>query len=105
MFNSVSVGSVVKRLKRRARDQHGLGSKPTRVILLCPWERRFRALSPACGLGKHFKITVISLLNYKRIAISWHLRKQIGVIAYPMYYRLRRFPASQEDKYRGKINK
>ena len=25
------------------------------------------------------------LLNYKRTAISWHLRKQVGVIAYPMY--------------------
>ena len=32
----------------------------------------------------------------------WHLRKQIGVIAYPMYYHLRRFPASQENKYRDK---
>ena len=37
------------------------------------------------GLGKQFKITVISLLNFKRIAIFWHLRKQVGVIAYPMY--------------------
>ena len=38
------VGSVVEWLKRR--DQHGLGSKPTRAILLCPWERHFTALSP-----------------------------------------------------------
>ena len=44
----------------------------------------------------------VSLLNYKRTAISWYLRKQVGVIAYPMYLRLRRFPASQEDKYRDK---
>ena len=39
---------------------------------------------------------------YKRKAISWHLRKQVGVIAYPMYKRLRRFPASQADKYSDK---
>ena len=38
-------------------------------------------------------------------AISWHLRKQVGVIACPVYQRLRRFPASQEDKHRDKINK
>ena len=37
------------------------------------------------GLGKQFYIIVISLLNSKRTAISWHLRKQVGVIAYPMY--------------------
>ena len=40
-------GSVVEWLKRRARDQHGLGSKPTRAILVCPWERHFTAHSPA----------------------------------------------------------
>ena len=34
-------------LKHRADDQHGLGSKPTCAILLCPWERHFTALSPA----------------------------------------------------------
>ena len=41
------VGSVVEWLKRRARNQHGLGSKPTRAILLCPLERHFTAFSPA----------------------------------------------------------
>ena len=41
------MGSVVEWLKRRARDQHGLNSKNTRAILLCPWERHFTALSPA----------------------------------------------------------
>ena len=25
-------------------DPHGLGSKPTRSILLCPWKRRFTAI-------------------------------------------------------------
>ena len=41
------VGSAVEWLKHRADDQHGLGSKPTRANLLCPWERHFTALSPA----------------------------------------------------------
>ena len=41
------IGIVVEWLKRRARDQHGLGSKPTRAILLCSWERRFTPHSPA----------------------------------------------------------
>ena len=43
----VLVDSVVEWLKHHACDQHDLGSKPTRVILLCPWERYFTALSPA----------------------------------------------------------
>ena len=41
------VGSVVEWLKHRTDDQHGLSSKPTCAILLCPWERHFTALSPA----------------------------------------------------------
>ena len=44
---AISVGSVVEWLKHRTDDQHGLGSKPTCAILLCPWERHFTALSPA----------------------------------------------------------
>ena len=34
-------------VKARAYDRHSVGSKPTRTILLCPWERNFTALSPA----------------------------------------------------------
>ena len=75
----------VEWLKRRARDQHGLGSKLTRAILLCPWEKHFMAHSPAWWSWQ-------AVLNYshisiklQRIAISWYLRKQVGVIAYPMY--------------------
>ena len=45
--NKKFVGSVVEWLKHRTDDQHGLGSKPTCAILLCPWERHFTALSPA----------------------------------------------------------
>ena len=58
-----SVGSVVEWLERRARDQHGLGSKPTRAILLCPWERHFTALSPAWWSWK-------AVLNYSHISIE-----------------------------------
>ena len=36
--------SMVEWLRRRAYDQHGLGSKPTRAILWCPWEKHFTAL-------------------------------------------------------------
>ena len=49
-----SAGRVVEWLKRRAHDQHGLGSKTIRAILLCPWERHFTALSLLGGLGKQF---------------------------------------------------
>ena len=45
---------MVKWLKRRARDQHGLGSKPTRAILLCHWKRHFTALPLLGGPGKQF---------------------------------------------------
>ena len=40
------VDIMVKRLQRRVYDQHGLGAKPTRAILLCPWERHFTAQIP-----------------------------------------------------------
>ena len=42
----MKAGSVVEWLKRRADNQYGLGSKPTRTILLCPWQRHFTAYSP-----------------------------------------------------------
>ena len=58
-----SVGSVVEWLKRRARDQRGLGSKPTRAILLYPWERHFMALSPAWWSWQ-------PVLNYSHISLK-----------------------------------
>ena len=79
-----SINSVVEWLKCQARDQHGLGSKPTHITLLRPWERHFTAHFPAWWFSQAVLI-VISLLNYKRTAISSHLQKQVGVIAYPMY--------------------
>ena len=54
-------------------------------------------------LASKSKLNRIS--NFKWIAISWHLRKQVGVIACPMYQRLLRFPANSEDKYKDKIKK
>ena len=38
---------MVEWLKRRACDQHGLGSKSARAILLRSREKRFTELSPA----------------------------------------------------------
>ena len=46
------VGSVIKWLKRRAYNQHGLDSKPTCTTLLCPLERHFTARSPAWWSGE-----------------------------------------------------
>ena len=37
---------MVEWLKRRDCDRHGLVSKPTCAILLCPYKRHFMALSP-----------------------------------------------------------
>ena len=56
-------GNVVEWLKRRARGQHGLGSKPTRAILLCPWERQFTTHSPAWWSWQ-------AVLNYSHISIT-----------------------------------
>ena len=58
-----SISSVVEWLKRRARDQHDLGSKPTHAILLCPWKRHFTAHSPAWWSWQ-------SVLNYSHISIK-----------------------------------
>ena len=76
---------MVEWLKRRARDQHGLGSKPTRAIQLCPWERHFTPLSPAWWSWQ-------AVLNYSHISIKLLADsnilaspEEVGVIAYPMY--------------------
>ena len=53
--------SVVDWLERRNCDQHGLGSKPTCAILLCPWERHLTAVSLLGGLGNQFQISFTSL--------------------------------------------
>ena len=54
---------MVEWLKRRAYDQLGLGSKPTRTILRCLWERYFTALSLAW-------LSWQAVLNYSHISIN-----------------------------------
>ena len=56
-------GSVVEWLERRDCDRHGLGSKSTRAILLCPWERHFTALFPAWRSRRE-------VLNFSHISIK-----------------------------------
>ena len=97
------VGSVVEWLKRRAHDQHGLGSKSTRAILLYPWERHLTAHSPAWRSWQ-------TVLNYSHIFIKLQADSNILVSpeagwgnCLPYVLGLRRFPASREDKYRDKI--
>ena len=48
------VGSVVEWLKHRTDDQHGLGSKPTYAILLCPWKDTLRHFPLLGGLDKQY---------------------------------------------------
>ena len=38
---------MVECSERRDNDRHGVGSKPTRAIPLCPWERHLTAAFPA----------------------------------------------------------
>ena len=54
---------MVEWLKPRAYHQYGLGSKPTRAILLCPWKRDFTALSQAWWSWQ-------AVLNYSHISIK-----------------------------------
>ena len=64
MDNRPFAGSVVEWLKRRAYDQYGPNAKPTRAILLCPWEKHFMAFPLLDGLGNSFKLQ--SYLYYIR---------------------------------------
>ena len=68
------ISSVVEWLKRRDCDRHSLGSKPTRAILLCPWERYFTALSPAWWSRQ-------AVLNYSHISIK--LQADSNILASP----------------------
>ena len=61
--NHKNASSVVEWLKCHACDQHGLGSKPTRVILLCSWKRHFTALSSAWWSWQ-------AVLNFNHISIK-----------------------------------
>ena len=88
------VGCVLKWLKRRAGDYQCHGLKPTYcAILLCSSERHLTALSPAWRCWQvvlNFNRPSIyktknRINNFKRTAVTWHLRKQVGVIACLMY--------------------
>ena len=74
LVNFIIVGSVVEWLKGRARDEHGLGSKPTRAILLCPWERHFTTHSFAWWSWQ-------AVLNYTHISIK--LQADSNILASP----------------------
>ena len=96
---------MVKWLERRAYDQHGFASKPTCAIPLCPWERQFTALFPAWWSWQ-------AILNYSHISIKLPAYSNILVSPeagrgnyLPYVLALPSFPASQEDKYRDKIDK
>ena len=65
---------MVEWLKRRAHNQHGLGSKPTRAILLYPWERFFTALSPTWWSWQ-------AVLNFSHISIK--LQADTNILASP----------------------
>ena len=76
--NNRFIGSVVEWLNRRGHGHYDLGSKPTRAILMCLWERHFRALSPAWWCWQ-------AVLNFNHISIklqadsnNLHLWKQVG---------------------------
>ena len=76
---------MIKWLRCSAYDQHGVSSKPTQVIPLCPWERHFTTFFPAWWSWQ-------AVLTYSHISIKFQVDsnvlaspKQVRVIAYPMY--------------------
>ena len=76
---------MVRCLKRRDCERHGLGSKPTRSILLCPWKKHFTAL---CSVWQSWHAVLdfsyvsiklkTEMKNFYCTAISGHFRKQSG---------------------------
>ena len=90
---------MIECLERRAYDQHDLGFKPTCAILAVFLEKTLYFTFPAWWSWQE-------VLNCTHIFIK--LQAEINnlasaetgsVIAYPTYWSLRHFPASQEDKY------
>ena len=65
---------LVKWLKCRDHHRHNLGSKSTRTILWCPWERQFAALSLAWWYWQ-------AVLNYSYISI--YLQADSNILASP----------------------
>ena len=84
------VSSMVEWLKHRAFDQHGLDSKPTRLLLLCPWPRHFMALFPVWLSWQpvlNFSLISIELKNQnKKFEPDSNIFKiSGGVIVCPVY--------------------
>ena len=107
IISVVVVDSVVKWLECRDCDQHGVGIKPTRAILLCSCKRHFTALSLLVRASNskfqsYLYKTKKPNKNFKRTAISWCFRKQIGVIICLIYLRLRHFLVSWQVKIQMK---
>ena len=83
----MNVGSMVEWLERCDCDcdQHGFGSKPTRAILLCPWERHFTAHSPAWWswqavlILNHISIKFQANSNFKSIILNHISIKYLGI--------------------------
>ena len=65
---------LLKKCFAMARDQHGLGSIPTRAILLYPWKRHFTAHSPAWWSWQ-------AVLNYSNVSIK--LQAYSNILASP----------------------
>ena len=95
-------------------DRHGLGLKPTRAILLCTWERHFTALSFAWWSWQPF-LNLLYLYKTKKKFIYIKFQRKNNIFASsetsqgitcPVYSAifLRRFSASQDDRYGDKIN-
>ena len=79
-------------LERCNCDRHGLGLKPIPAILLRSWEKHFTTHSPderSWQAVLNFRHIFIKLKKKKKIfstaAISWHLCKQVGLIAFSLY--------------------
>ena len=82
-YVDVIVGSLAEWLERRDCDRPGLGSKPTRAILLCPLERHLWALSPAWWpLQAVINFSHISL-KLKKNKIKNFKRTAIAILASP----------------------
>ena len=75
---SFITGRMVDWLERRAYDIHGVDSKSTRAILLCPWERHFMAHFPAWWSWQ-------AVQNYSHISIK--LQVDSNIVVSPEVYK------------------
>ena len=85
--------NVVEWLRAPCCDRDDIGSKPTRAIFLYHWEKKLYNTSP-CLVVLASSSKFQSCLNkniknqnkkFQPDSNIWHLWKQVGVIACPMY--------------------